>query len=220
MFRPDGTALRIERSFAVRVIETLSPNVCLPAESELHGGTVAMPHNPVCAKFSKTAVAPAEQLWAPDVGPALLMEHTYLPFAAFLSLPGTHQRFGSGDLHTLLRDLEQAREFQYFGLKIERFREHKIWSHKQLTRYVRRAYRGSTRGVRYWGRLAKILWLAYEDLERMRYWAQRTRACEIERHHRQTRRADQSRARSARRRAALAARSADKSAKSQPKLKR
>jgi hypothetical protein len=157
--------------------------------------------NYVRDKFLKTAVAPAN-CEAPVVGPALLTSGAHLTFGAFLNLPETHQRFDSGDLHTLLRDLIQAREFHYyFGLEIDRFRKHKTRSRKQLTRYVRRAYRGSTRGIRYWARLAKILWLAYEDLERMRYWANRARACEIERLDRKMQRKAESRARCKRRRA-------------------
>jgi len=39
------------------------------------------------------------------------MESTYLPLTAFLSLPETHRRFDSGDLHILLLDLRRAREF-------------------------------------------------------------------------------------------------------------
>ena len=188
----------------MRVVETNPQIASLPAECGLAAATIGTPGKLTCAKFIKTAVAPAEHLWAPNVGPALLMQRGYLPFAAFISLPETHQRFDSGDLHILLRDLEQAREFQYFGLKIERFHEHKICSHKQLTRYVRQAYRGSARRVRYWGRLAKILWLAYEDLERMRYWANRARVFEMERLERQAHRAREARMRCARRRARLA----------------
>jgi hypothetical protein len=114
-------------------------------------------------------------------------------------------------LKILLHDLEQAREFHYFGLKAGLLREHKLWTRKQLTHYVRRAYRESGRGVRYWGRLAKVLWLAYEDFERMRYWAQRARAYEIERFDRQKRRALKAKARCASRRARLATRAPHKS---------
>lgn len=189
----------------MRVDDTNPQNPFLPADCSSNADTFVMPGSGACAKFSKSAVAPGIGA-APNVGPALLMDSTYLPFTAFLSLPETHRRFDSGDLKILLNDLQQAREFHYFGLKAGLLREHKIWTRKQLTRYVRRAYRGSTRGVRYWARLAKILWLAYEDLERMRYWAQRTRACEIERLERQKRRARKAKVRCARRRAHLATR--------------
>ena len=195
----------------MRVDESSPQNTCVPADRLANGLTIATAGKRVCANFSKPAVAPAEHLWAPNVGPALLMDSTYLPFTTFLSLPETHQRFDSGDLKILLNDLSQAREFHYFGLRAGLLREHKIWTRKQLTRYVRRAYRGSARGVRYWARLAKILWLAYEDLERMRYWAQRTRACEIERLERQKRRARKAKVRCARRRAHLATRTRQES---------
>jgi hypothetical protein len=177
---------------------------------------VAVPSGDVLENYLRdnllnTAVASAN-CEAPIVGPALLTNRNHLTFGAFLNLPETHRCFDSGDLHTLLRDLIQAREFHYyFGLEIDRFRKHKTRSRKQLTRYVRRAYRGSTRGVRYWSRLAKILWLAYERLEQMRYWANRTRVCEIERLERQAHRAREARTRCARRRARLAKLAAAKS---------
>ena len=194
----------------MRVPETHSQNSCLSADCGVAAAALGVPETMACAKFSKSAVALAG--WsAPYVGPALLMDSKYLPFTVFLGLPETHQRFDSGDLQILLRDLGQAREFHYFGVEAGRLREHKLWTRKQLTRYVRRAYRGSARGVRYWGRLAKVLWLAYEDFERMRYWAQRARAYEIERFDRQKRRALKAKARCARRRARLAMRTPPKS---------
>jgi hypothetical protein len=167
--------------------------------------------NYVRDKLLKTAVAPP-QCQTPVVGPALLTNGAHLTFGAFLNLPETHRCFDSGDLNILLHDLIQAREFHYyFGLKIDRFRKHKTRSRKQLTRYVRRAYRGSARGVRYWARLAKILWLAYENLERMRLWARRACTCEAERLERQKRRARKSKARCNRRRARSATRTLLKS---------
>jgi hypothetical protein len=117
----------------------------------------------------------------PLVACELLVSSSTMTFAEFLRFPQTKELFGSGDTGVLLEELLKAREFHYFGVAAGKFRKHKTRTRKTLTKYVRRAYRGSARGVAYWGRVAKLLWLTYEHLLRLKYWAQRTERHELAR---------------------------------------
>ena len=66
---------------------------------------------------------------------------------------------------------------------------------KRLGEYVRRAYLGDRRGLLYWRRVGKVIWVAYENLLRLKVWAARTRDHEIERIERWEARADKERER-------------------------
>jgi hypothetical protein len=104
-----------------------------------------------------------------------------ITFADFLRLDHTAELFSHGDSGLLLRELLNAREFHYFGVAAGKLRKQNTRSRGILNKYVRRAYRGSDRGVAYWARLAKLLWLSYEHLLSLRYWAQRTEQRELAR---------------------------------------
>ena len=89
----------------------------------------------------------------------------------------------------MLEELLKAREFHYFGIAAGKLSTRKARTRKALTQYVRRAYRGSARGVAYWARIAKLLWVSYENLLALRYWARRTEQCELARIERKVKRA-------------------------------
>jgi len=157
------------------------------------GGDCGVPAPPTHAEFLESAAQNCLVLTDPNSGVLsvamgrpvvagrLMMEPGHLLFGAFLRLEETQRDFRHGDAGVLVEDLRKAEEFPYFGVKVGRLSEQKAADRKKLTAFVRRAYRGSPRGVAYWARVAKVVWIAYERLLSMRYWAQRAEQCEIER---------------------------------------
>jgi hypothetical protein len=139
---------------------------------------------------------------APTVAGDNLLSPPVLTFGEFINSPYAQQLFATGDTSRLLSELLKARQFHYFGIDAGKFRKHKTRSRKMLTEYVRRAYRGSIRGVAYWGRVANLLWLSYENFLQLRYWANRTQSCEIARLERKARRASKEKHRLAQRNSA------------------
>jgi hypothetical protein len=113
------------------------------------------------------------------VGP-LLSDPAYLSFANFLSLPETRELFGLGnDAANMLSELAQEREFLL--LRASKHPKNRARSRRLLADYVRRVYIGDVRGLLYWRRVAKVIWIAYENLLRLKLWAARTRDGEMAR---------------------------------------
>jgi hypothetical protein len=119
-------------------------------------------------------------LSAPVVVGPLLSDPTPLSFGEFLRLPETRDLFGlNTDAATMLGELAKKREF----LLVRASKQPKIkaqWR-RMLGDYVRRAYLGDARGLLYWRRVSKVIWIAYENLLRLKLWAARTQNGEIDR---------------------------------------
>ena len=134
------------------------------------------------------------RLSAPVVVGPLLSDPTYLSFGDFLRLPETRALFGlNTDAATMLGELVKKREF----LLVRASKQPKIkaqWR-RMLGDYVRRAYLGDARGLLYWRRVSKVIWIAYENLLRLKLWAARTRDGEMARIAKWEARAEKERAR-------------------------
>jgi hypothetical protein len=135
-----------------------------------------------------------QPLAAPVVVGPPLNDPAYLTFGNFLQLPETRGLFGlHSDAATMLSELVKEREF----LLVRTSKNSKIrarWR-RMLADHVRRAYVGDARGLLYWRRVAKVIWIAYENLLRLKLWAARTRDGEIARIARWEARAEKERAR-------------------------
>lgn len=156
------------------VVGSADPQVVASVEAKIQ--------NP--AALSNSVAVPVTAVWTlarptPVVAGDILVGLRPITFGEFLRLPHVLELFTTGDCRVFVNELQKAREFPYFGIDAGLFRAHKTRTRKALTKYVRRVYRGSARGVSYWSRIAKLVWLAYENFVQLRYWAQRTQTCEV-----------------------------------------
>jgi hypothetical protein len=137
---------------------------------------------------------PKRTLTAPVVVGSLLSGPTHVSFGDFLRLPETHALFGlDNDAATMLAELVDRREFLL--LRASEYSKNKARWRRLLAGYVRRAYLGDVRGLLYWRRVSKIIWVAYENFLRLKLWAARTRDGEVARIARWKARAEKERAR-------------------------
>ena len=147
------------------------------------------------------------------IGPPL-SDPEYLTFAKFIQLPQTSELFGlRGDASQLLVQLTQERRFQLARAFKGGSTAQKAKWRSVLTDYVRRAYLGDVRGIQYWKRVAKVIWVAYENMLRLKLWAEKARKYEEQRIERWNARAAKERDRQRDRRAKAKARIANSAAK-------
>ncbi len=140
------------------------------------------------------------RLGPPIVVGELLNDPRYLSFPDFLQLPETRALFGlNNDAAAMLGDLVKRREFLL--ARASKHPKHRARWRRMLGDYVRRAYLGDARGLLYWRRVAKVLWIAYENLLRLKLWAARIRTKEEARLERWEARAEKERERQRARRA-------------------
>lgn len=140
------------------------------------------------------------RLGPPIVVAELLSDPKYLSFADFLRLPETRALFGlNNDTAVMLGGLVKEREFLL--ARASKHPKHRAQWRRMLGDYVRRTYFGDARGLLYWRRVAKVIWIAYENLLRLKLWAARTRTKEEARLERWEARAEKERARQRARRA-------------------
>jgi hypothetical protein len=105
-----------------------------------------------------------------------------LTFGAFLQLPGTRELFGlRNDAATMIAELVTKREFLLARSGGRDKNKNRSRWRRLLANYVRRAYLGDERGLLYWRRVAKVIWVAYENMLRLKRWAAHTRDYEVER---------------------------------------
>src|SRR4051794_15859362 len=103
----------------------------------------------------------SEPLSPPVVIGFPLCEPGYLTFGDFLLLPETQSLFGlDNDSTALLGKLVKDRDFML--LSASKHPENAATGRKLLAEFVRQAYIGDPRGVTYWRRVSKVLWVAYE----------------------------------------------------------
>jgi hypothetical protein len=135
------------------------------------------------------------------VGPPL-SDPEYLTFAKFLQLEQTRQLFGiGGDAAGLLVKLTSDQEFLLARANARSQKAERTRWRKLFADYVRRAYCGDKRGLLYWRRVSKVIWVAYENMLRLKVWAARTRKGEWGRVERWQARAEKERVRQRDRRA-------------------
>jgi hypothetical protein len=102
--------------------------------------------------------------------------------------------FGAGTAaDQMLEEFRKATEFHFFGHRRGqlgprsrnpgRLNATKATQKEMLRRFVHRAYRGDPyrRGVKFWGRIAALLWDAHHKLMALRKRAERARLAEIKR---------------------------------------
>jgi hypothetical protein len=95
---------------------------------------------------------------------------------------------------TMIREFRKAKEFHYFGHRSAKpgrrppknpglFDEVNAASKRALKEFARRAYRGDPqrRGVKFWQRIASLLWNAYELLMRLRKQSRKIEQQELHR---------------------------------------
>jgi hypothetical protein len=146
------------------------------------------------ARVMRKAASGDPRLPPPIIVGPLLGDASQLSFGAFISLPETRALFGlNTDGAKLLSKLVKEREFQ--RLRARSDLKNKARWRKRLGEYVRHAYLGDRRGLLYWRRVGKVIWVAYENLLRLKVWAARTRDHEIARIERWEARADKERER-------------------------
>ena len=154
---------------------------------------------------SKRSLTNGQRTARPRLGPPivvgeLLSDPRYLSFADFLRLPETRALFGlNNDAAMMLGGLVKEREFLL--ARASKHPKHRARSRRMLGDYVRRTYLGDARGLLYWRRVAKVIWIAYENLLRLKLWASRTQSKEQVRLARWQVRAEKERARQRARRA-------------------
>jgi hypothetical protein len=152
--------------------------------------------------YINRARAVVPQLGPPQVVGSPLNDPSYLTFERFLHLPQTKALFGiTGDAANMLTALTNEREFVLARANAVSGKEQKAQWRKLLAQYVRRAYLGDERGLLYWRRVAKLIWVAYENMLRLKTWAARAREGEIARIARWQARAAKERVRQKNRRA-------------------
>jgi hypothetical protein len=152
--------------------------------------------------YINQAQAVAPQLRPPQVVGFPLNDPSYLTFEKFLHLPQTKALFAmTGDAANLLAALTNEREFVLARANAVSGKAQKAQWRKLLAQYVRRAYLGDERGLLYWRRIAKLIWVAYENMLRLKTWAARAREGEMARIARWQARAAKERARQKDRRA-------------------
>jgi hypothetical protein len=83
----------------------------------------------------------------------------------------------------MLYELRKATEHAYFGLRAGKLTHSQAKEKALLKSYARRAYRGDPdrRGVKFWERVAWLLWAVYADVMRWRARAQKITQQEIAR---------------------------------------
>jgi hypothetical protein len=147
------------------------------------------------------AQAVVPQLGPPQVAGSPLNDPSYLTFEKFLHLPQTKALFGmTSDAANLLAALTKEREFVLALANAVSGKGQKAQWRKLLAQYVRRAYLGDERGLLYWRRVSKLIWVAYENMLRLKTWVARAREGEIARIARWQARAAKERARQKNRR--------------------
>lgn len=156
------------------------------------------------AKRTRAAISGSEmqRIGPPQVLGPPLNDPTYLTFEKFLRLPQTQELFGmSGDAAQLLASLTKERAFVLARANTLSKKAQRTKWREMLAQYVRRAYLGDVRGLLYWRRVAKVIWVAYENMLRLKVSAALTRDGEIARIARWEARAEKERARQKARRA-------------------
>lgn len=154
---------------------------------------------------SKRSPANVQRTERPRLGPPtvvgeLLSDPRYLSFPDFLQLPETSALFGlKNDAAAMLGGLTKQREFVL--ARASKHPKHRARWRRMLGDYVRRTYLGDARGLLYWRRVAKVIWITYENLLRLKLWAARIRTKEEARLERWEARAEKERARQRARRA-------------------
>jgi hypothetical protein len=146
------------------------------------------------ARVMRKAASGDPRLPPPIIVGPLLGNPAHLSFGEFLSLPETRALFGMNtDGAKLLSKLVKERDFLLLRARSDL--KNKARWRRRLGECVRRAYLGDRRGLLYWRRVGKVIWVAYENLLRLKVWAARTRDHEIARIERWEARADKERER-------------------------